>query len=607
MSRGTADRQPSVLNDMDRFCDVALSESSIYALLHRERDRLFPDEMFTDLFSVKGRRSVPPSVVAVVMVLQRLEGLSDREAVERYSFDARWRYAAGVGSYDCGGWASFAHTVLVDFRARLAASGDPKRIFSVTVAAAGQAGLVGAKRVLDSTPLYDAVATMDTITLIRSAIRGLLKVADPVLEAELWGLITSGDEYASSAKPQIDWDDQEARDELVDSRARDGYAMLAHLDGQTLEGGVAEAVKLLATVLGQDLEESEDGRFRIARRVAKDRVISTVDPEARHGHKTSARGFDGYKGSIALDPDSEIITDTEVSAANVGDASVAADLIDDLAAGSDTEGGDSEGNDIGDDGGSKSDDHDVADNDGVETASRTERTGGAKPGRKIKRSRGRKAGAEIARTARAAARAANVRARRQRRRVGQARPTVYGDAAYGSGGFLDHLARAGIDNGCKTQPPVAPGGRYSKDDFYIDLDAESVTCPAGEEVPIRRNASGDGIAYFESACGTCPLRPDCTTATGGRTIQVGRHEALLAEARAQAADPKWLDDYRATRPKVERKLAHLMRRRHGGRRARVRGRKKVDADFSLLAAANNLARLAVLGLRAGPQGRWAAA
>jgi hypothetical protein len=104
VSLGMADRQPSVLNDMDRFCDVALAENSIYALLHRERDRLFPDEMFADLFSEKGRRSVPPSVVATVMVLQRPEGLSDREAVERYSFDARWRYGAGVGSYDCGGW-----------------------------------------------------------------------------------------------------------------------------------------------------------------------------------------------------------------------------------------------------------------------------------------------------------------------------------------------------------------------------------------------------------------------------------------------------------------------------------------------------------------------
>jgi len=87
------------------------------ALLNRERDRLFPDEMFAGLFSERGRRSVLPCVVATVMVLQPVEGLSDREAVDRYAFDARWRYAAGVGGYDGDGWARFAHTVLVDMRA----------------------------------------------------------------------------------------------------------------------------------------------------------------------------------------------------------------------------------------------------------------------------------------------------------------------------------------------------------------------------------------------------------------------------------------------------------------------------------------------------------
>ena len=97
MTLGQADRQGDLLDDVTRFCDEALPDSSIYAVLYRERDRLFPDEMFADLFSDKGRRSVPPSVVATVMVLQRLDGLSDREAVERFRFDARWRCGAGVG------------------------------------------------------------------------------------------------------------------------------------------------------------------------------------------------------------------------------------------------------------------------------------------------------------------------------------------------------------------------------------------------------------------------------------------------------------------------------------------------------------------------------
>ncbi|MGB7980665.1 MAG: transposase [Candidatus Nanopelagicales bacterium] len=231
---------------------------------------------------------------------------------------------------------SFSHTVLVDMRARLRASADPRRLFRVVLDAASAAGLVGARRVLDSTPLYDAVATMDTITLIRSAIRALLKIAGTDLESDLRAVLSSGDDYQSLGKPLIDWDDPAGREALIDSRARDGYACLAVLEGRELDPVVAEAGELLATVLGQDLEQADpaDGAgaavFRIARRVAKDRGISTVDPQARHGHKTAARGFDGYKGHIAIDPDSEVITDTVVSAGNVGDAAVAADLVSDL-------------------------------------------------------------------------------------------------------------------------------------------------------------------------------------------------------------------------------------------------------------------------------------
>lgn len=533
MTLGLAERQGDLLDDVNRFCEAMLAENSIFAVLHRERDRLFPDELFADLFSDRGRRSVPPSVVATVMVLQRLQGLSDREAVEAYAFDARWRYAAGAGGYDGDGWGRFAHTVLVDMRARLAGSDRPKRIFEVTRQVAADAGLVGVRRVLDSTPLYDAVATMDTLTLIRSAIRGLLKAADADLEAELRGLLGSGDDYASLAKPQIDWDDNDAREQLIHTRAADGYALLDALAARPLPEPVAEAATLLATVLGQDLDRDSDGTLRIARRVAPDRVVSTVDPDARHGHKSSARGFDGYKGHAAIDPDSEIITDTEVSAGNVGDAAVAADLIDDLTA------------------------HDAADDAAADDADRD-------------------------------------------------RPAVYGDAAYGAGEFLDVLDRNDITSNCKTQPVSNTGELFSKDLFDVNLDDDTVTCPAEHAADIVRNRHGDGIAYFADLCDHCPMRNWCTNAVGGRTIRVGRHEHLLADARARQRDPGWLDDYRATRPKVERKLGHLMRRKHGGRRARVRGRVKVAADFNLLAAAVNLARLANLGVHRNATG-WATA
>ncbi len=333
---------------------------------------------------------------------------------------------------------------------------------------------------------------------------------------------------------------------------------------------MTDAAALVATVVGQDLEESNDGTFRIARRVAKDRVISTVDPQARHGHKTASRGFDGYKGHAATDPDSEIITNTKVTPGNAGDASVAEDLIEDLLTDADggTDSTDST-DEVPDDGGPQVEVPAELYDDLLDEAE-----------------------------AAAAADAADDAAARQ--------PTVYGDAAYGTGPFQSRLEGAGIASGCKTQPPSAAGGRYTKDRFAIDLGAGTVTCPNNVAVSIRRGSDGGGTASFAGACATCPLRAECTTSPNGRTISVGPHEAILARVRAAQADPAWKADYRATRPKVERKLGHLMRRKHGGRRARVRGTRKVDADFNLLAAAVNLARLGVLGLRSTGAGGWAA-
>lgn len=286
MSLGLSPRQQDLIQTTTGFCEPLVAPDSIYALLHRECHRLFPDEMFGDLFCDVGRRSIPPMIVAVVMVLQRLEGCSDREAVERFCFDARWKYAAGGLRFD---FPSFVHTVLVDMRARLQASDDPGRIFDVTLDVGRRAGLVGRRRVLDSTPVYDAVATMDTVTLVRSGIRGLLAVCDAALEVRLRVVLARDDDYRSAGKPSCDYDDPAAREALVDGLATDALALIEALEGIELDDNVARAVTLLACLIGQDLEVGEDGIFRIARRVAKNRIISTVDPDARHGHKTSPR------------------------------------------------------------------------------------------------------------------------------------------------------------------------------------------------------------------------------------------------------------------------------------------------------------------------------
>ena len=450
------------------------------------------------------------------------------------------------------------HTVLVDLRARLAGSQGPERIFEATLDTAKAAGLVGRKRVLDSTPLYDAVATMDTVTLVRSAIRGLLRVADADLESRLRAALVRDDDYASAGKPACDYDDRAAREALVDALARDALALLAVLDGLEVTAAVGQAAALVATVVGQDLDEdAADGVFRIARRVARDRVISTVDPEARHGHKTSARGFDGYKGHLAIDPDSEIITATTATPGNTGDAEAAADLLaQDLP--TTTAAAAAGDNDV----------VDIADGEAAEQA-----------------------GVGPTETA-----------------ADEHDPLdVYGDAAYGAGELLEELERAGADIHAKVQPPTAPGGRFPKDRFDIDLGAGTVTCPGEVTVPIRPATAGGGTAVFGAVCAACPLAAQCTSSRDGRTIKIGRHEAQLTRARGRQKDPAWQAEYRATRPKVERKIGHLMRRRHGGRRARVRGRPKVAADFALLAAAVNVARLGMLGITGSPDGNWVVA
>ncbi len=204
MTLGRAPRQADLFRSTVGFCELRVAPGSVYGLLHRECHRLFPDELFADLFTDVGRRSVPPMIVAVVMVLQRIEGCSDREAVDRFAFDARWKYAAGGLDFDYPG---FVHTVLVDMRARLARSERPDRVFEAVLDVARAAGLIGRKRVLDSTPIYDAVATMDTVTLVRSAIRGVLRVADAALAARARAVLTRDDDYAGAGKPVCDYDD----------------------------------------------------------------------------------------------------------------------------------------------------------------------------------------------------------------------------------------------------------------------------------------------------------------------------------------------------------------------------------------------------------------
>ena len=141
-------------------------EGSVYRFLAENRRRLFPDEMFADLFGPRGRPSIPGPVIAAVMVLQALECLSDREAIQRLRRDIAWKAATGL-SLTHGG---FHPTVLTIWRARLRASEKPERIFDAVRQVVTESGVLANKdsRALDSTILHDAVATGDTVTMISS-------------------------------------------------------------------------------------------------------------------------------------------------------------------------------------------------------------------------------------------------------------------------------------------------------------------------------------------------------------------------------------------------------------------------------------------------------
>ena len=299
--RERVDRQ---LLDAGALVGHLVPAGSMFAFLAAHRQDLFGDEDFADLFpSGKGRPSVPASVMASVMVLQVLHDFSDAEAAEAARCDLRWKAACGFPLDHAG----FDPSTLVYWRRRLAKSDRPHRVSDAVRKVIAETGVLTGRRrrAVDSTILADAVATQDTVTQLVAAIRRVARVV-PGAAGQIAELCT-GHDYGSAGKPQIDWDDPQAKDALVSALVNDANALVAVLEGRDLDEPGASAVALLALVAGQDVEPAEgsdgtDGRWRIARKVAEDRVISTVDPEARHTRKSPENRRDGYRAHVAAVP-----------------------------------------------------------------------------------------------------------------------------------------------------------------------------------------------------------------------------------------------------------------------------------------------------------------
>jgi Transposase DDE domain/Transposase domain (DUF772) len=573
--QGRADPQREIL-DVESVAGHLLPAGGMFAFLAGHRRELFPDDMFGDLFpSRRGRPSIPADVVASVIVLQTLHGLSDTEAAQAVTFDLRWKAACGLAVTARG----FHPTVLTYWRRRLARSPRPNRIFDAVRQVVAETGVLAGKtrRALDSTVLDDAVATQDTVTQLIAAIRRVgREVPGAAAVIAEW---CSAHDYRDPGKPAIAWDDPDARGRLVDALVSDAHRLLGHLPEQELGAKSAEAVALLALVAGQDVEPVEDsdgtdGRWRIARRVAPDRVISTVDPQARHAHKTRARRQDGYKAHVVVEPDTGIITDTRLTPASGpenSDAAVGVDLLLDTQ------------------------DNDAQDNDTQDTEQPPA------PGDDQPRDRAggeRNTAAEPSEPAEPAAEPAGVADTAEQWEV-------LADSAYGTGELLDRLHRAGHTPIIKPWPlrPAVDGG-FTLDDFTVTEPADgqpgTVTCPNGHTRPLSRSRS----ATFGALCRDCPLRARCTTSATGRTLRLHPHDAITRGHRQCARDPAFQAAYRRHRPMVERSIAWLVGGRN--RRLRYRGTAANDQWLHHRVAAVNLHRLLALGLTRRP-GTWALA
>jgi IS5 family transposase len=320
--QGTSDPNPELLDAM-AMCGHLVARDSVHWFLAEHRDRLFPDEMFADLFpSGRGRPSVPAEVIATVMVLQALEGLSDRDAVVQLRTNIAWKVAAGRSLTDEG----FHSTVLTLWRNKLRASDRPQRIFDAVREVIDATNILVGKtrRALDSTVLDDAVTRQDVIMQLVAQIRRVRRLV-PAARV----LVLVAHDYDNDAgKPACAWNDRADIERVVTELVGDAHTILAALDGVALDAGHAEAVGLLVLVAGQDVEAGDtEGTWRIAPVTRPDRIVSVHDPDSRHVHKTTSNYRDGFKAHVGVEPDTGLITACELTAGNVGDAQAAAGLL----------------------------------------------------------------------------------------------------------------------------------------------------------------------------------------------------------------------------------------------------------------------------------------
>jgi transposase len=485
-----------------------LPEGSFYALLAEHGDRIVRDEDFVECYSSgMGRPSIPPSLLAKVLLLQYRTGVSDEQAMECVRWDLRWKVALDL-PVDHQGWHP---TTLTKYRARLLLHEKEGLALQNTLRLAGELGMLdgAVEQIIDSTPMLGAAATQDTVRLVRHGVRKLIDavmaVDEPAGRALVDGL--EFDYEKPGEKPDCRWREKTERERMLTRVAQDAQrALLAvgQADGLLGEEAVKTAHDLLGELIGQDFEIDQDGVPRLHRGTASGRIISTMDPEMRHGRKSQHQRFDGYKLSAsATNTPEALIVAVHVAPAAEQDGPQAKHLID------------TQPEDL-----------------------RPER--------------------------------------------------VLGDTAYGNGPVRSELGERGVDVLAPVPENPVAEGRLGKQEFTIDFEAGTVTCPAGHTAQISTSKKGRRSAGFARAmCGACPLKDRCCPTLPRRKIDLLEHEELVAAGRRSLADTATAEHLRRTRPRIERLLG-LLAHRYRARKSRYIGTAKARLQAAWAAALVNL-------------------